>query len=91
VPCRCLLDATTALIDVIYHFNGQTYGALPNAVEFGTRLQPCAADSDCRFDEECVAGACQLFGCAAAGTCRTCFSSFGNDAMRQAVIIQTAP
>jgi hypothetical protein len=65
----CLLDAQTLLLDVIYHLNGQTYGPLPNQLEFATQNPP---------------------GCANPGQpgCDTCHSSFGNDAMRQAVVIQ---
>ena len=91
VPCQCLLDAGTVLIDVIYHFDGQTYGALPNRLEFESRIPPCSDDDNCRLDEECVEGNCQLLNCAANGTCRTCSSSFGRDAMRQAAIIQQQP
>jgi hypothetical protein len=63
----CLLDATTLLFDVIYHLNGQTYGPLPNRLEFETQHPEGCTD------------------------CPPCHSSFGNDAMRQAVIIQKAP
>src|SRR5262245_43020172 len=35
----CLLDATQVFLDVIYHFDGNTYGQLPNRLEFVTQLQ----------------------------------------------------
>ena len=91
VTCLCLLDAATVLLDVIYHANGQTYGALPNQLEFQTQIRPCPTGSGCQLGEECVGGVCQLPNCAASATCRTCFSSFGRDAMRQAVVIQKQP
>lgn len=53
-----LLGATQVFLEVIYHFDGQTYGSLPNRGEWLTQGQP------------------------------TCRSSFGEDAMRQLVILQ---
>lgn len=41
----CLLDATTLLLDVIYHSNGTTYGPLPSQLAFQTQ-QP-AGCRDC--------------------------------------------
>jgi hypothetical protein len=68
----CLLDATTVLLDVIYHLNGTTYGQLPNQLEFQTQNPPGCTDPS-------------------QSGCDSCFSSFGNDAMRHAVIIQKQP
>jgi hypothetical protein len=87
----CLLDADTALLDVIYHLNGTTYGELPNQLESQTQLTPCVTSAECAVGDDCVEDVCQPTNCAAEGTCRVCHSSFGNDAMRQAVIIQKAP
>jgi hypothetical protein len=68
----CLLDATTVLLDVIYHFNGTTYGQLPNQLESATQNPAgCTSPSE--------------------PGCDSCFSSFGQDAMRHAVIIQKQP
>jgi hypothetical protein len=53
-----LLSATQVFIEVIYHLDGQTWGALPNHGEWLTQGQP------------------------------TCRSSFGEDAMRQTLILQ---
>lgn len=52
-----LLDATQVFLTVIYHFDGQTYGSLPNRGEFLTQGDNCR-------------------------------SSFGEDAMRQLLILQ---
>jgi hypothetical protein len=90
----CLLDAETVLFDVIYHLNGLTYGELPNALAFQTQLEPCLTNSDCAAGDECntdLQNTCQPIDCEATSTCRSCQSSFGNDAMRQAVIIQQQP
>jgi hypothetical protein len=53
-----LLDATQVFLEVIYHYDGQTYGSLPNRGEWLTQGRP-----DCR-------------------------SSFGDDAMRQLLVLQ---
>jgi len=37
----CLLDATTLVYSVIYHFDGQTYHPLPNRGEFVTQGSDC--------------------------------------------------
>ena len=87
----CLLSASTVLLDVIYHLNGNTYGALPNQLESVTQLTPCQISTDCPAGDECSSNVCQPVNCAATNTCRVCHSSFGNDAMRQMVIIQKAP
>ena len=88
----CFLDADTALLDVIYHFNGNTYFELPNQLEFQTQLTPCQADLDCQSGDVCLANVCQPESCSVdPTTCNVCFSSFGSDAMRQSVIIQKNP
>ena len=53
-----LLSATQVFLEVIYHFDGQTYGSLPNRGEWLTQGEP------------------------------TCRNSFGEDAMRQLLIVQ---
>ena len=53
-----LLSATQVFIEIVYHFDGQTYGSLPNRGEWLTQGQS------------------------------TCRSSFGDDAMRQLLILQ---
>jgi len=58
-----LLAATELLVNVVYHFNGQTYGPVANEAE---AQGPAASNG---------------------GLCR---SSYGIDAMRQFVIIQTS-
>jgi len=87
----CLLDATTALLDVIYHANGSTYGELPNRLEFATQLRPCQTDGNCAAGDVCLDNVCQPSSCLSGVGCRVCNSSFGSDAMRQAVIIQKSP
>ena len=89
----CLLDATTVLLDVIYHSNGVTYGQLPNALEFQTQLRPCQASASCDAGDICLDNVCQPSSCGADPPigCRVCISSFGRDAMRQAVIVQKVP
>jgi hypothetical protein len=40
-----LLDATQVFLEVIYHFDGQTYGSLPNRGEWLTQGQPTCRSS----------------------------------------------
>jgi hypothetical protein len=54
-----LLDATQAFFSIVYHSDGETYGALPNRGEWLTQGESCR-------------------------------SSFGEDAMRQLIILQTS-
>jgi hypothetical protein len=51
------LTATQVVIEIVYHFDGQTHGALPNHGEFKTQGPSCR-------------------------------SSFGENAMRQLLILQ---
>lgn len=84
----CLLDATTALLDVIYHSNGVTYGELPNQLESQTQLTPCEASGDCAAGDVCQNSVCQPSSCSDGQTgCRVCHSSFGRDAHGQGVIV----
>jgi hypothetical protein len=53
-----LLSALQVFVELVYHFDGQTYGALPNRGEWLTQGQA------------------------------TCRSSFGEDAMRQLLVLQ---
>jgi hypothetical protein len=88
----CLLDATTTLLDVIYHLNGVTYGELPNQLESLTQLTSCLSSGDCAAGDVCLDNVCQPSSCGSdPSTCRVCHSSFGRDAMRQAAIVQKVP
>lgn len=59
----CLLDATTTLLDVIYHSDGNTYFELPNFLEFVTQLTPCQTDLDCQSVDVCNNNVCQPESC----------------------------
>src|SRR5262249_9612676 len=93
VTGKCLLDATQVFLEVTFHFDGITYGQLPNRLEFQTQLNPCATDADCTSGDICLptgaGNACQPASCPAIpSTCRICSSSFGIDAFRQLEITQ---
>ena len=88
VDGTCLLDATQVFLDVVYHFDGNTWGALPNHLEFLTQVQPCQGSTDCESGDECVENVCQPPNCTADNSCRICHGSFGRDAMRQAAVVQ---
>jgi hypothetical protein len=91
----CLLSDTQVFLEVIYHFDGHTYGQLPNKGEFQTQLTPCVSDADCPT----IAPVCQPIGVGLAcepttcdpnsGTgCNVYRGTFGEDAYRQVEITQ---